>query len=186
MDLNKINNYLDFLSNDYASEIVTQNLGGSVEKIAPYVGSIYFPSSQFPRFLDGKPNVQLKRTAYLGYIDMFLPDEFVSMEEDLLPAVTVLKFKLDGVERTFVQIAGADESDALGLRFEDFVKSIYPDANKPFSFNKSGVHILSDISLQGFKYNNVEEFFLIYSGNTSVTLGFEFHISVSGFSLLVQ
>ena len=179
-----ISEYIDFLSIDFVDEVVGKGVDGTPDKPKPFIGSIWYPSSQFP---SGVATKQLSRIYYVGHMDMLLPSETAELNEDDNPSFTKLSFFLDGVERTFVQISGGDILDDADQSFYEFVMGLYPDANKPFSFNKSAVHMLSSVTLEGascvlsggiFTYDEV------LSG--VYTPDYNFHISVSGYTVLIQ
>jgi hypothetical protein len=146
------NKHIGYLSEEYIKQLVMEITSSKVDTLKPFVGSISYPSDLFPAPDSGVVTTQFGATTYIGFTEMIFPDP-VSVLEDL-PAFTVVQFKLDGIYRQFLTVAGGDIL-ADTLKFSDYVNSLYPKANQPIPFNQSSLHIISDFTIFGGKFNVV-------------------------------
>ncbi len=177
--------HISYFSEEYIKQLIMEVDSGKVATLKPFVGSLSYPSSLFPSVGSAVPTTQFAATTYIGLMQMIFPEETSTLED--LPAYTVLQIDLDGVERTFVTIAGGDITAGVGgTKFIDFVNSLYPTANDPLPFNETAIHVLRNIRISGSKFT--------ISGSTFVASGFvsnshtkdySFCISVSGYSAII-
>jgi hypothetical protein len=183
-----IKKYIDFGSEEYVKDVVTKaNPGRQLVIVNPYIGIINYPSDQF---LNSQKNynktVQFQNSHYVGCMEFLLPELVAPVDTGL--SYTLLKFNLDGIVRSFLQISSGS-SVSQTIRFDNFIKSLFPNAGDLFPFNRAAWHILTDIEISGGTYSanaNGSPFSLITSGVGAFTPAIQFEFAVSGYRCIMQ
>jgi hypothetical protein len=181
--------HISYFSEEYIKQVLMESTSDKLTQVKAFVGSIVYPGSLFPTAASNIVTTQFAQTTYIGLMEFILADSVAPLDplNSNYPSYTVLQIELDGVDRTFLQIAGGDVVNGVGQKFSDFVKSLYPTGNDPLPVNPSAIHILRNIRISGNSFNLVAGNWVatgFLSG--SHTLGYGFCISVSGYSAVIQ
>lgn len=175
-----------YLSEEWIKQVLQNQTNGKVQQIDAFVGTVNYPGYLFPSAASNLPTVQFNQTTYVGFMEFVLPSDLADLAPDALPAYTVLKFNLDGVDRYFTAVSNGS-IPASGVAFSDYVAALYPHANQAFPHNPNAVHVLRDIAISGGKFQVVAgAFSQVDAVGGSHTLDYDFSISVSGYKALVQ
>lgn len=100
---------IDYFSEEYVKQVVQNGTDKKLDQLLPFIGSIAYPSENFPDRLDNDTERQFKDTIFVGFLELLLPD--LSIVGD--PAFTAISFKLDGIERHFVVVSGSTETISI-------------------------------------------------------------------------
>lgn len=179
--------YIDYASEEYIKSVITAyKADRQLQSLNPFIGVVRYPSSQFlTSSLTYGKTVQAKGTAYIGHMEMLLPDAVTAVDHGL--AYTLLSFELDGVVRRFLQVSGGQTVGQNGT-FNDLVYGLYPDANQLIPFNRHALHIINDIEISGASYTfdaGAGVFTPQTSGQGAFTPSIEFEFSISGYRCLI-
>jgi len=120
---------INYFSEEYVKQLCLSVLPGrKLRSMFPFVGVVRYPSETFlTKNFAFQKTVQFQNTLYIGYMDAILPVRTIDVNTKF--AFSVLQFTLDGVQRQLLQIMQPDVRDANGLKFQDFVQSLFPAAN---------------------------------------------------------
>lgn len=180
-----IQKFVDYGTENYFKMLLEKSWPDRrAENINPFIGVLRYPSDAFltSNLAYGK-STQSIGTVYIGHIEMLLPDLLSTANTGI--AYSLLSFKLDGVFRRFLQISNPTAM-AGSTAFQDFVQTLYPDANHLIPFNRNAFHILSDVEITGGQYQVQNGVFVPQqSGAGTFTSSMQFEFAISGFKCLV-
>jgi hypothetical protein len=176
---------IDYLSEEYIKQAIENYTQRKLSWMRPFIGSIVYPSGQFFTTPGSyTPTVQFQSTLFIGYIDMLLPVAIKTLTGDM--AYTKLTFKLDGITRTFIQLTGGDTDNGLGLKFSQYVQTLFADANLEIPFNHSAIHILEEFTISGSDFELTGTEFTETGFTSGVhTPDYRFQITCSGYNALL-
>lgn len=178
--------HIGYGSEEWIKQVLMEVDNNKVSLMKPYIGSVIYPGDLFPPPGSGIATTQFQATTYVGLMEFVFPDESINPDVDGLPAFTLVEIDLDGVNRQFIQIAGGDIT-AGGLKFSDYVYSLYPNANQALPHNPSAFRILRNVKISGSKFNiAVDQFLPTGFQSGSHTKDYGFCVSVSGYSIITN